>query len=290
MIVTELNGGLGNQMFQYAIGRALALKHETELRLDTSSFEKYPLRSFALGNFAISSTELSRNERAAIRLKSTPLNRADAFFDRIFGRVSLVLIREKGFEYDPSVARSPQMAYLRGYWQSPKYFEHVGSEIRKEFVVRHSFSERSNEIAEQMAACIPVSLHVRRGDYVSNPKTNRYHGTCDAEYYSAAEALIRARIGEFHLFVFSDDPKWAAENLRFKSPATFLGHNGADTDYDDLRLMTHCRHHILANSTFSWWGAWLCERTDKIVIAPRNWFKEANLSTVDLIPADWIRI
>jgi hypothetical protein len=290
VIVTELNGGLGNQLFQYAIGLALASKRSTTLRLDTSPFKDYPLRSFALGQFAITAKELTSWERRALKIKPTLLNGASRLIGRVLGRESMYLVQEKAFAFDPSVLDSPAMCYLRGYWQSPKYFAEIESQIREEFTVRVPLSGKNLEIAEKIAACAAVSLHVRRGDYVSNPLTNRYHGTCDPEYYREAEATLQRRVGEFCLFVFSDDPDWAEANLRFASSATILHHNGPERDYEDLRLMTLCRHHIVANSTFSWWGAWLCPDPAKIVIAPKYWFREANYSTDDLIPESWIRV
>ena len=128
---------------------------------------------------------------------------------------------------------------------------------------------------------------MRRGDYVTNPTTHRYHGACGPDYYEAAQRLLLQTLGNAQLFVFSDDPAWVEANMRFVLPATILKHNSPEQDYEDLRLMALCRHHIIANSTFSWWGAWLSQSLEKIVVAPKNWFKEAGHTTEDLLPREW---
>jgi Glycosyl transferase family 11 len=290
MIVSRLLGGLGNQLFQYAVGRALAIKHKTELRLDTSAFAAYPLRSYALGHFNIEGSVLSDNERQRLRIVDPPVSRFDRLIRRVAGGSGIPVIKERSYEFDPKVLDAPETCYLDGYWQSPKYFSTIDLQIRNELTVCDPLLGRNRDLAEQMNHGASVSLHVRRGDYVSNPHTGRYHGTCGPEYYQAAEELLRQRFGTLRIFVFSDDPDWAESNLQLRSPATVLRHNGPDKDYEDLRLMTYCKHHIVANSTFSWWGAWICARSDKIVIAPRDWFREAPLTSKDLVPDSWIRL
>lgn len=200
------------------------------------------------------------------------------------------IVRERNFGFDPSILDAPAHCYLQGYWQSFKYFEAIEPVIRQEFTVSGNLSERNAEMADRILGKRAVSVHIRRGDYASNEQTNRYHGTCSPEYYYAAEKLLRNRVGDLHLFVFSDDPKWASENLRFSSPTVIISHNAPDRGHEDLRLMTMCHHHILANSTFSWWGAWLSKHTHKVVIAPKKWFREAGHSTEDLIPKSWITL
>lgn len=290
MIITQLLGGLGNQLFQYAIGRALAVRHGTELRLDTTAFDGYPLRTYALDHLFIEGTLLSDAERRAMGIRRAATSRLGRLAERLFGAATIPVVRERRFEFDPEVLDAPETCYLQGYWQSPRYFAGVEAQIRRELSVRDPLAGQNLEVAGRIAACPAVSVHVRRGDYAANPVTNRYHGTCGPEYYAAAEALLQGEVGDLRLFVFSDDPDWAVENLRFRSPVTVLRHNGPERDYEDLRLMTLCRHHIIANSTFSWWGAWLCPHPGKIVVAPKIWFKQANHGTADLIPQEWRRI
>jgi hypothetical protein len=179
---------------------------------------------------------------------------------------------------------------LKGYWQSPKYFAPIENMIRRDLRVRTPLSGENKAIAGRIGDSVAVSLHVRRGDYVTSEITSQYHGTCGAEYYYKAEQLLRDRLGRFILFVFSDEPAWAEANLRFASSTVFVRHNGPDQHHEDMRLMSMCKHHIIANSTFSWWGAWLCQNPEKIIVAPKNWFREAGHRTDDLIPPDWIRL
>ena len=290
MIITQLLGGLGNQLFQYAVGRALAAKHGTSLVLDTSTFASYALRTYALDHFNIEASLLSDEERARLGLSPAPTTRIGRVLRRVFGRVKIPVIKERSFQFDPELFDSPASCYLEGWWQSSRYFSAIEPQIRKEFTVRDALKGANLAMAEQVAACTAVALHVRRADYVNDPVSNRAHGTCSPEYYEAAENILRQKIGSFRLFIFSDDPDWADSNLRFQSPATVLRINGPERDYEDLRLMTLCRHHIIANSTFSWWGAWLCAHDRKIVIAPKHWFREASHSTADLIPDGWLRV
>jgi len=288
-VVAQIIGGLGNQMFQYALGRTLAIKCNVPLKLDTSLFERYPMRPYALGHFSIAGTELTASERRELgidRIATTRIGRLAQWWLR----PSLTVVREQSFEFDPLVLRTPDNCYLEGYWQSPKYFSAIETTIRSEFVCKEPPTAENVAAADRISESPAVSVHVRRGDYVSNDETHRYHGTCGPEYYAGAEARVIDEVGRVQLFVFSDDPDWAEENLPFRSPTTVLRHNGPKQDYEDLRLMTLCRHHIIANSTFSWWGAWLCRDPGKIVIAPKNWFNEANHDTSDLIPEGWIRL
>ena len=133
-------------------------------------------------------------------------------------------------------------------------------------------------------------MHIRRGDYVSNPTTNKLHGTCSLEYYHNAVDIIAAKVSNPHFFIFSDDHEWARNNFKIDYPLTFVAHNNAGKNYEDMRLMSLCKHHIIANSSFSWWGAWLGSNPKKIVCAPRGWFKDKSLNTNDIIPSDWSRI
>ena len=135
-----------------------------------------------------------------------------------------------------------------------------------------------------------VSLHIRRGDYVSNPVTNNYHGTCSLAYYKKAVLLLKEKIENPSFFIFSDDLLWARENLDFINDMTFIDLDKSIPDHEEMHLMSQCKHNIIANSSFSWWGAWLNENSDKIVIAPKKWFSDNTINTEDLIPAKWMRI
>jgi hypothetical protein len=290
MIITQLLGGLGNQLFQYSVGRMLAEKSHTRLKLDTSAFREYRLRPYKLQHFHVEADALTQRELRKFGIQDRSNGVFRRALHRFIGRASIPIVSEAFYEFDPAILNLRAPCYLKGYWQSPKYFAEIDSLIRDELQVREPLDGENKAMAARIRDSLAVAVHVRCGDYLSNAHTNRYHGTCGPEYYRAAERLLCDRLGTVQLFVFSDDPDWVEANLRFSSPAIVLRHNGPERDYEDLRLMTYCQYHIIANSTFSWWGAWLCQHPDKIVIAPKNWFREAQHRTDDLIPTDWIRL
>jgi len=294
MVIVRLVGGLGNQMFQYAAGRAVAHRNQTQLKLDVSALERDARRNYKLHHFNIQERFASPEELARVKGTSgNRLTRLVLLFSRgLLPRYRWTVIQEDYIgPFDPSIMAASGNVYLAGYWQSEKYFTNIQDIIRHEFTVKYAPDAQSRAVAE-MIDRIPcsVSLHVRRGDYVSSPRTARVHGTCDLTYYQEAVKWIAERVPQPHLFVFSDDPGWITENLHVSYPTTLVTHNDATRDYEDLRLMSLCKHHIIANSTFSWWGAWLCPNPGKLVVAPRRWFNEFEADTRDLIPDCWYRL
>ena len=291
MVVVKLCGGIGNQMFQYSAGRRLAYVHSTELKLDISWFEIYKLRKYALGAFNIQENFATLEEIEALKVIKHGF--ADRLIANVMGRktgTAPPYIREKHPSFDPEILSLPDGVYLEGYWQSEKYFAGMEGIIRPEFTVKTAQEGKNCELADMIASCASVSLHIRRGDYVSNPEANRVHGICTLDYYHRCVKQLTKIVKKPHFFVFSDDHDWVRDNLKLSYPMTPVNHNGSDKDYEDLRLMSQCRHNIIANSTFSWWGAWLNESPDKIVIAPERWFNDSSRDTKDLIPDNWIRI
>jgi hypothetical protein len=195
---------------------------------------------------------------------------------------------EKDLSFDPEVLKAGPNTILEGYWQSPCYFKDAEAAVRNSFTFKNESSVEVDSWLKQVAASESVSIHIRRGDYVNNPDTNKIHGTCSLDYYAAAAEKIRQLKQASSFFVFSDDIEWCRANLNIGSDLRFVQHNG--TAVDDLRIMSSCRSHIIANSTFSWWGAWLNSNPLKIVIAPAKWFNEPGRNASDLIPESWIRI
>jgi hypothetical protein len=288
MVIVRIIGGLGNQMFMYAAGRKLAHVLAVELKLDVKGFETYKLRKYRLGSFNIQEKFASAEEVAALirpgfveRLRRT--RRPAGTYIRY--------IREKHFHFDPDILILKDGVYLDGYWQSEKYFADVAGIIRQEFTVKTPQTDENKALARQMASCQSVCLSIRRGDYVTNPKTNQFHGTCDMEYYRACVSHLTRTVKEPHFFVFSDELQWARANLRLPYPVTFVDHNRdrPNQPNQDMRLMSQCKHHIIANSTFPWWGAWLSPNPDKLVLAPKRWLNTDKHNTKDLIPDGWIR-
>jgi hypothetical protein len=296
MIISQLNGGLGNQLFQYAFGRQLAIYNNTELKLDIERFDHYTVetpRKYELDHFKIQASLATHAECQLFQPKMDPFHRAY--------RLGFILTRKqpphpKGviFEkphFDKAVLNSPDGSYLEGYWQSYKYFEDIEDIIKAEITLKNPLVAKNKEVAELISSTTnPVAIHVRRGDYVLDPATNAFHGVYSVQYYQEALEHLIKKIKNPHFFIFSDDPQWTQGNLKFSYPTTYVTHNTPENGFEDLRLMSLCKHFIIANSSFSWWGAWLSSNPDKQVIAPRKWFAGSNKDTSDLTPPNWLRI
>ncbi|WP_395742595.1 alpha-1,2-fucosyltransferase [Prosthecobacter sp.] len=288
-ILVNLSGGLGNQMFQYAAARHLAELNDAELLLDVSGFDTYKLRTYALGHLNIQARTASALEVAQMTGKGSFLNKLLA--KTVFRGSRLERVPQEGLRYDPGLLARRGSLFLDGYWQSPRYFRDIAPQIKSEFQVKTPPSAANAAMGAQISGCNSVSLHVRRTDYVSNANTHGVHGSCSLQYYDQAAAELGARETGLRFFIFSDDIPWARENLAFPGEKVFIDFNDADHHYEDLRLMSLCRHHVTANSTFSWWGAWLGAE-DGITLTPARWFNDESKGPPvdDLIPEGWIRI
>jgi len=286
VIITRLSGGLGNQMSQYAAGLRLAVVHQTQLKFDVTLLDarsSATARTFELDRFSISAQRATPEETEALLAKRPVVARISRWLDR------RAAARERHFHYDPAVARLPDQTCLEGHWQSHRYFADAAERVRQEFSFRSAPSKRNAEFAREIEAGAAVSLHVRRGDYATDAATRAYHGLCPIDYYRRAAAYVAQRVRDPLFVVFSDDPEWTMANLDLGHDTLVADHNGPQDGAEDLRLMMLCRHHILANSTFSWWGAWLNPSPDKIVIAPERWFMDRARDTRDLLPAGWLK-
>lgn len=281
MIIVELIGGLGNQMFQYAAGRGLATKLGTELKLDISGFEHYKLHAYSLHHLSIEAPLATRQETAAI--KGGRLRRA-------LSRAAVRHYHEEdaSLAFEPGFFELPDNTYLKGYWQSETYFGAVTDRVRREFRPSTPLSAPSRHLLERLRGDDgSVSVHVRRGDYVSNASTGDVHGLLGADYYRTAMDALRASIEGARFYAFSDDPAWVAEAFSDHRDVTVVDINDAARNYEDLTLMSACRHHVVANSSFSWWGAWLGGNPDRQVFAPRRWFADPTRDARDLVPSTW---
>jgi hypothetical protein len=324
MIIVKLMGGLGNQMFQYAAGRYLSEKHQTALKLDLTFLldrnprEDFVFRDYGLNLFNIQEAFAAPDEIAGFekyhRLEQD-LSRVRRKLDshlpvcvhksRYYCKVEQILerIRHKLDPYLPVYiceARHhcdsrffyiPCHAYLDGYWQSEKYFTAIKPSIRNEFTFRDSLDERGQEMADRIAAVSAVCLNVRRGDFVSIPVANQYHGVCEVGYFARATEIIGEKVTDPHFFIFSDDINWCRTNLHLDYSSTLVGHEYAGRNFGQyMQLMIRCQHYIIPNSTFGWWSAWLNPEPSKIVIVPQLWCRNPLIDTSDLMPVDWIRI
>jgi hypothetical protein len=292
MVITNICGGLGNQMFQYAIGRATALRLNMPLKVDVSSFSIRKIhQGFELTRVFSCAPEVVGVEdmRAVLGWQTSLVVR------RLVLRRQMATFRRKEFVVEPyfhfwkEILNVSGNCYLQGYWQSEKYFSEAATKIRKDFVFCKPLENQSLNLARQISKVNSVSLHVRRGDYANNPLTTSVHGLCSLDYYMAAIKYITERVQEPRFFIFSDDIEWVKNNLKLSWPCEYVDCNRKDQSYNDMRLMSMCKHNIIANSSFSWWGAWLNPNLYKIVIAPNKWFAN-EINTQDLIPLNWVRL
>jgi len=290
MIIVKLIGGLGNQMFQYSVGRYLSDKNKTKLKLDISGFEKYKLHKYSLSHFKIIENIATQEEIAWFEKYKRKNGRKWFLYNKIFSN-DKIYVRQKHYHFDPEILNTKSPAYLDGDWVSEKYFEDIENIIRNDFTVKKPSAGKNLEVAEKINTTNSVSIHIRRGDYITNNSTNQYHGACDLDYYREAVSITAKKVPNPYFFIFSDDQKWVKENLKLSYPMYFVDQNNAETNYEDIRLMSMCKHNIIANSTFSWWGAWLNPNKNKMVIAPEKWFNNVpKANTKDVLPKDWIKI
>ncbi len=301
MIITQLAGGLGNQMFQYALGRYLSLKHCTLLKLDLHTlldrqptpgmvFRDYDLSIFNLPSLAkahqwdLAKAQLNRRWRLnALQDKLTKLGLSQP----------LLLVKEKSKSFSAEVMSTPDQAFLQGFWQSYRYFAPIEAIIRQDFTFKTPLLGASAQLADAIRQSQSICLNVRRADFVDNIKSASFHGFVGADYYTRAVAHLHAQLGHAAIFVFSDDVAWCEANLRFPLRTTFVDHTHKGPKFGNyLQLMTLCQHFVIPNSTFGWWAAWLANQSSGHVIVPRQWYADpvANADTVGLLPEHWQRV
>lgn len=294
-VLIKLFGGLGNQMFQYAIASIIAEKKKSQVLIDTSFYndknknlKRFP-RHFTLGIFN-NSYRIAAEEEIFSFYILTNIER----FKKKLGFNYPKIFEETSFIFDPQVLKLKAPVYLKGYFQSPNYFSGREKFIRDIYKFPIScLDERNEKIRRKIVSEISVSVHIRRGDYVADNKTKKFHGNCSMAYYKKAIDYFSSVLIDFNLIFFSDDISWVQQE--FKNLPNKKIYVSGNTEYDswkDMFLMSLCNHNIIANSSFSWWGAWLNENSDKIIIAPKSWFLdvEQEKHSKNLIPSDWIRL
>ena len=288
IIYSCIHGGLGNQMFQYAIGLSVSLKNNVKYEIDLQKMKNYDLRDFSLNKFNISADVCDKS--ISKKFKS---NKYKEFIEKVLNRFGVYLgdkfYEKNEFYYDKSVFFMDKV-YLKGYWQSFKYFVPIRNIILEEFSLKKDLSnENSNTLEKIKSKKESVALHIRRGDYISNSKNNKLYNVVGLDYYKEAVEIVNKKIKNPTFFIFSDDIDWVAENLKISGEVFYASNKKVNIPEEELILMSKCKHNIIANSTFSWWGAWLNQNSNKNVIAPKCW-----MSTIeyldDLYPKDWIRI
>jgi hypothetical protein len=281
MIVVKIMGGLGNQLFQYALGRNLAIKNNTELRLDITWYEKIDNRSFKLNYFSTEFKIAKANEIPYLR-KDIDFNLFKKLFHKIAGSKTEIY-EEQHFCFDETILKAKKNSYFFGYWQSDKYFTDIASIIKADLKLKKKETKKIHSIANLIKESHSISLHIRRGDYIDS----QTHPILSVDYYIEGIRILKQKLENPILFIFSDDIKWCKANLHLKENHYFIDGN---EDWEDLYLISLCKNHIIANSSFSWWGAWLSDANEKMVIAPKKWFTPSNYITKDLLPQNWIKV
>jgi hypothetical protein len=287
-VIARIEGGLGNQLFQYAAARSLADRLGCGLALDLRGLAQNGDRPFQLDHYRIRAEIASPD-----LLESLPAWRStrwgqlrSALSQAAPYLCSFPVFWPRSFAFDPGFEQITRPVYLVGYWQSEKYFAWNRKQLLQDIQL-HNPMPSVTSLLSQILSTHSVALHIRRGDYVSNAAAAQFHGLCDMAYYQAAVQALLKQFPLIQVFVFSDEPNWARSNLRLDVPTYFVDANPGQTD---LELMRYCRHHVVANSSFSWWGAWLCESDGQVVHAPSRWFADVATDTSDIVPARWIRL
>ncbi len=286
MIIVNLKGGLGNQMFQYAFGRTLSLKNNTVLKLDTSTL----VRATEIGNiprsFDISNFNL--NAELANKLEVENIRYPFGLISKVQDLIKKKLLRQFNIVFDKNKLELKDNQYLDGFWQSPKYFEAIRDVLINDFTLKAPLSTEAFAVAQAITKANSISIHIRRGDYINNQRVLNEYGICSIDYYKNALELINQKTSSPTYFVFSDDIKWAKANLPLPQDTVFIKDSNISTA-EELVLMSKCQHNIIANSSFSWWAAWLNQNPQKIVIAPTPWFDKVKYDK-NLIPSTWIQL
>lgn len=278
MIVVKLQGGLGNQMFQYAIGRQVATNLNTKLILDTSSYRNDSLRQLQLTNFKI---DANTTENKIIKNLYSLISKFKSF--KVF--------REKEtFIYDESYLNIEPYTILEGYWQNYNYFASIKNLLKNDLTLRNIDQKILDYSKKISMTNNPVCLHVRRGDMVTNKEANKVHGAMDLNYYLESIKLAQGKLRDPFFYIFSDDIGWAKENIKDIN-ANFIDFTNTTEPHKDFFLMRSCKHFIIPNSTLSWWAAWLESSDNSIVIAPEKWLSIRKLDLYsNLIPTSWTLI
>ena len=286
MIIVQITGGLGNQMFQYAYAKALE-QRGYRVKLDKSELETYKIHGgYQLDKYNIGLECVTEREVKAYFTTQFPFK----LLDKLGLRTSN-LIKEKSLLFDINLLNVKDDSYLSGYFQCERYFTNIRNLLLKEFCIKGELSFYTREIQDNIIKTTEsCSIHIRRGDFISN-KSNIIHGACSLGYYQDSISYLQDNFKGLNYFVFSDDITWVKENIQLEN-ITYIESQERRSPHEDLFLMSLCDHNIIANSTFSWWGAWLNQNDNKIVLAPRRWFANdiLQMQSQNIVPEKWIRL
>jgi hypothetical protein len=273
-VIVETMGGIGNQLFQYAFGKSLSIKRKCTLYLDNSWFEKEHGNIYAKRLFRLNFFKCQYREMNWILKKMSTLSKTNS---------------EIIYRYDPLITEKINFINkYHGYWQSYKYFDFAKTSIQSEIQLKEksdAYKLMEHNIKQNDYLCI----HIRRGDYFLNPMIKDIHGVITIDYYQEAINYLESKFGLLRKLIFSDDPDWCKNNLQVNKSYKIFKNNNFN-DYEELTLMAKCKYFIIANSSFSWWAAYLSETDETRIVAPQNWFKDSSLEPQNIIPENWMRI
>lgn len=294
MIIVKITGGLGNQMFQYAAARRLANYHQTELKLDISDYKNQEegfitKRLFKLDKFNIQCEIADDND--LVKYKTFLNNYFRITINKILARYypgkQKTYVFQRKRTYHKSTLHLPDNIYIDGTWQSECYFSDIKDIIIQEFTLKNSLNEKYSSLFGNIKNSNSVAVHVRRGDYLKTSMGNLHLKPCSIDYYKSAMTEIGKIVNKPQFFFFSDDIHWIKNNLTIDSDDVIVSQFTNDDEFVDFTLMSACKHHIIANSSFSWWAAWLNQNPYKITIAPTQWFSDDWIDTRYMIPDNW---
>lgn len=297
-VTVILKGGLGNQLFQYAMGRALSLRLGVPLSLDLSWFKEIQTtdgQTTTIRQYALVPYGLNVSTHDAVRYNGRLASLLLRLSKKVKNCIPACLVtdgvyQERSFGFDSKIYSMEPPISLDGYWQSHLYFDGIAEVLRQDLGQPQGLSEKTQAFVKQINSTDSIAVHIRRGDYLSNQKASATHGVCSVEYYKKGLEAVSIGLSHPHCFVFSDEPEWARNNLHFAMPTTVVDINGPEAAHEDLWLMSACDRFVIANSSLSWWAAWLSHSVKKVVVAPRQWFANGAIDTRDLIPSDWVRL
>lgn len=296
-MIVKIFQGIGNQLFQYAYGRALSLRRGLEFKMDNTYYINYAevtqhgytyRRDYGLDMFNIQAPVATEEEINRVKIVNGS-NRITWYINRKLNERAPYykknIVKELDTVFDPNLLNVKSNSYVEGYFVSELYFKDYRSTILKDFTLKAPVNEKNAEVIKRMQDSNSVCISIRRTNFLHNP----LHNVCMDSYYRDGLKAISDLVPGMRVFIFSDDNQWVLDNFHIPWEHEFVTHNYPNF-YEDLRLMSYCKHHVIPNSTFSWWGAWLSEYADKKVIAPRVWLNSDTIDYSTVIPEGWIKI
>ncbi len=285
MIIVRMLGGLGNQLFCYAYAKSLQ-QRGYDVKIDVSTFKFSKIDSYEFDKYDIDIPISTQEENKKLFNNS--------FISKVLRRFGIDIsekVREKSLLFDEKLLRIDDGSYVDGYFQNEKYFKDIREILLNQIIINQAISNYTKYVKKQIKdRTNSCSIHIRRGD-MANETNMKIHGICSLEYYQDAIKYLENKLGKLNYFIFSDDIEWCKSNLNI-SDAIFVDSKEKRIAHEDIYLMSLCEHNIIANSSFSWWGAWLNSNLDKICIAPKAWFadKELQEQSIDIVPESWVRL